>query len=140
MSAGATRVPRVGVGIVLLRDDHVLLIKRRNPPKAGQWSLPGGKVEWAEPVLRAAARELLEETGLRWQAAQLLDVVDMIDGEHHYVLVDYVALAAEGEPVAGDDVSDCRFVPLSEIATYGLWSETVRIIELAAEVAAPLKA
>jgi 8-oxo-dGTP diphosphatase len=40
------RVPDVVVGAVVLEDDHLLMVKRANPPAAGTWSVPGGRVEW----------------------------------------------------------------------------------------------
>jgi 8-oxo-dGTP diphosphatase len=43
---------------------EVLLIRRGTPPRLGEWSLPGGRIEWGEPVKAAALRELREETGV----------------------------------------------------------------------------
>ena len=59
--------PRVGIGIVLLRGDEVLLVRRGRPPAEGQWSLPGGVQELGETAEACARRELFEETGLRTQ-------------------------------------------------------------------------
>jgi 8-oxo-dGTP pyrophosphatase MutT (NUDIX family) len=56
--------PLVGVGVVLRRDEEVLLVKRAFPPKAGYYSIPGGLVELGEKVRDAARREISEETGL----------------------------------------------------------------------------
>jgi ADP-ribose pyrophosphatase YjhB (NUDIX family) len=49
--------PRIGIGIVLLRGDEVLLVKRAKPPGAGQWSLPGGTQELGETAEACARRE-----------------------------------------------------------------------------------
>ena len=128
-------VPTVGVGLVVLRGCEVLLIKRGKPPKQGQWSLPGGRVEGGETSKQAALRELAEETGVQADLAGLLDVVDLIDTDAglHYVLVDYVGHWIAGEPIAGDDAVDARFWPLDAIDALGLWDETRRVITLAAE-------
>ena len=47
-----------------------LLVKRQNPPGAGTWSLPGGKIRLGESVLQAGQREVLEETGIPCDALQ----------------------------------------------------------------------
>lgn len=129
----APRRPVPAVGVVCLRGDEVLLIRRANPPREGQWSLPGGRIEWGERAEAAALRELREETGCE---AELLGLVAVVDGlfppDAHYLLVDYAARWVSGEPVAGDDAADARFFPLSEVAELGLWSETLRVIEDAA--------
>jgi len=129
--------PFVGVGVVVFRDDRVLLIQRGKPPRLGQWSLPGGAQELGETVSEAGRREVLEETGIAIAVGGLVDVVDSIrlDGDgrvqQHYTLVDLWGEWTAGEPVAGDDAMDARWVPLAGLAAYELWSETVRIVAMA---------
>ncbi len=93
--------PRLGCGVVVLRAGRVLLIQRRRDPEAGCWGLPGGKIDWMEPAATAAARELLEETGVIAGPLTLLCAADHIDpdaGEHWLAPV-YLAREAAGEPV-----------------------------------------
>jgi ADP-ribose pyrophosphatase YjhB (NUDIX family) len=131
--------PIVGVGIVIWRDSRVLLIRRGNPPRQGQWSLPGGAQELGETVFDAARREAREETGLDVAVLGLLDVVDSIrhdDGgrvKQHYTLVDVFAAAPDGDAVAGDDAADAAWFDIGDIGSLGLWSETERVIGLAYE-------
>jgi 8-oxo-dGTP diphosphatase len=128
------------VGVVCLRGDQVLLIKRGTPPRLGQWSLPGGRIEWGETNAVAALRELKEETGVE---AELLGLIDVIDGvfparpsadgtageiTRHYVLIDYAARWVSGEPVAGDDAAEARFVSRDEAMALVEWDETRRMI------------
>ena len=126
-------LPVPAVGIVCLRGDAVLLIRRGKPPRLGEWSLPGGRIEAGERAVDAALRELAEETGVTARITALIDVVDGIFSEVglHYVLIDYAAEWVSGEPVAGDDALEARFVPLDQVDELIEWSETRRIIGLA---------
>ena len=121
------------VGVVCLREDEVLLIRRGTPPRQGEWSLPGGRIEPGERAVDAALRELREETGVEAEITGLLDVVDGIFPEagRHYVLIDYAARWRSGEPVAGDDAVEARFVTLDQARTLVRWDETRRVIQLA---------
>ncbi|GAB5456699.1 MAG: NUDIX hydrolase [Henriciella sp.] len=131
--------PVPAVGVVCFRADEVLLIRRGTPPKQGEWSLPGGRVEPGEPVRDGALRELKEETGVDAVLIDLIDVVDAIfenrTGDlitRHYVLIDFVARWQTGEPIAGDDAADARFFHLSDLASLQMWDETLRVIDAAA--------
>jgi 8-oxo-dGTP diphosphatase len=128
-------IPVPAVGVVCLREGSVLLIRRGKPPRLGEWSLPGGRIEPGERAVDAALRELKEETGVTARITGLLDVVDGIfpEADRHYVLIDYAAEWLSGEPVAGDDALEARFVPLDQVEALIDWSETRRIIALAAE-------
>ena len=120
-------------GVVCLRGDQVLLIRRGRPPKQGEWSLPGGRIEPGERALDAALRELREETGVEAEITGLLDVVDGVFPEagRHYVLIDYAARWLSGEPVAGDDAAEARFLALDEVDALVGWDETRRVIRMA---------
>ena len=130
---GLLPTPVPAVGVVCLRGDSVLLIRRGTPPRLGEWSLPGGRIEPGERAVDAALRELREETGVEAEITGLIDVVDGLFPEagRHYVLIDYAARWVSGEPVAGDDALEARFVALDEIESLIEWSETRRIIQLA---------
>ena len=129
--------PVPAVGVVCLRGDAVLLIRRGTPPMQASWSLPGGRIEPGERAVDAALRELAEETGVVARLTGLIDVVDGIfpDSGRHYVLIDYAARWVSGEPVAGDDALEARFVPLSGVDGLVSWAETRRVIAAAARMA-----
>jgi 8-oxo-dGTP diphosphatase len=129
-------VPVPAVGVVCIRGDEVLLIRRGKPPRQGEWSLPGGRIEPGERAIDAALRELREETGVEAEIVGLIDVVDGLFPEAgmHYVLIDYAAIWRSGEPVAGDDAAEARFWPVAEIGALIDWSETRRIIHEAFEM------
>lgn len=138
---GLRAVPAVGV--VCMRGDEVLLVRRGNPPRAGEWSIPGGRIEPGEKAADAALRELTEETGVDAVLCGLIDVVDAIFENkertlttRHYVLIDYAARWVGGEPVAGDDADEAVFVALDQLSAYGIWDETQRIITAGAALVA----
>ena len=62
--------PLIGVGVVVFKADRVLLIRRGKAPKAGSWSLPGGRQRLGETVRQAAAREVAEEARLDVEIVQ----------------------------------------------------------------------
>lgn len=132
--------PFVGVGAVVLNGDRVLLARRGNPPKAGDWSLPGGAQMVGETVFEAACREVREETGLDIEVLGVVDVVDSIhrdpDGRirYHYTLVDVVAQSDGDAATAGDDAAAVGWFSLGDLAGLKLWSETERIIRLGHEM------
>lgn len=122
--------PVPAVGVVCLRGDDVLLIRRGTPPRRGEWSLPGGRIEPGEKSIDAALRELREESGVE---AEILGLVDVVDGlfrdiGRHYVLIDYVAVWLGGEPLAGDDADEAAFFALETAVQMVAWEETRRII------------
>lgn len=123
--------PVAVVGVVCMRGDSVLLVRRGAPPLEGQWSLPGGRIEWGERAADAALRELQEETGCEAELLGLIDVVDGVFSDHHFVLIDYAARWHAGEPRAGDDAREARFFACAELPSLTLWQETARIIDAA---------
>ena len=137
--------PVVGVGVVVLRSGHsgqeVLLVRRGKAPRAGEWSIPGGHQELGETVKETAAREVREETGVSITNLRLIDVVDAFrrdDGGKviaQWTLVDFRGDWTGGEAVPGDDAAEVRWVAIADLAEYGLWRETLRIIETGAGMA-----
>jgi 8-oxo-dGTP diphosphatase len=133
-----TDKPQPAVGTVCFRGEDVLMIRRGTKPLAGDWSLPGGRIEFGERAEAAALRELTEETGVTARLVGLVDVVDAIfrsrtsgDVTRHYLLFDYAAVWVSGEPVAGDDASHAEWIPPGRLAELALWAETGRVIEAA---------
>ena len=139
-AASGPLAPVAAVGVVCLRGDDVLLIRRGKPPLLGAWSLPGGRIEWGETARDAALRELKEETGVE---AELVSLIDVVDGlfptdttpAQHYVLIDFAARWRAGAPQPGDDAADASFFAPTELAGLGLWDETIRIIKMAQKLA-----
>jgi ADP-ribose pyrophosphatase YjhB (NUDIX family) len=114
-----TARPEVCVGAVVVDDDRLLLIRRGHGPGAGEWSLPGGRVEQGELLVEALAREVAEETGLEVVCGDLLGWVERIGEDHHFVILDFIATLVGPEnaiPAAGDDAAEAAWVALHDVA------------------------
>lgn len=101
--------PQLAVGVFVFdAAGRVLLVKRGRPPAQGQWSVPGGKVEWGESVAAACRREVREETGIEIELGPLVTWIERMDDAHHYVILDFVAVPRDdqAQPTAGDDAAD----------------------------------
>jgi 8-oxo-dGTP diphosphatase len=112
--------PTLGVSAVVVDDEHVLLVRRRHAPAVGTWALPGGSVLAGETLAEAVTRELREETALEGVCGPLIGLVELLPGEastaHVVVLSFEVTLLDHREPVAGDDATAARWVPLVDVA------------------------
>ncbi len=129
--------PICGVGVVVRQGDAVLLIQRGNPPRRGDWGLPGGVVELGETLREAAQREVREECGIEIALGDVIDAVDLLQRDdagrlqYHYILVDFVAAYASGDVRAASDVLDARWVAPRDLDTYALPAITREVIDKA---------
>jgi len=117
---GGPRVPCVGA---IVRDEtgRWLLIRRGTDPGRGQWSIPGGRVEAGESLAAAVAREVQEETGLTVTVGPVAGVVERAGrGGSTYEITDFLCTALPGDPRAGDDADEARWVPADDLASYDL--------------------
>lgn len=131
--------PHVGVGILLVRDNHLLLIKRKFDPDAGYWSIPGGHLDLGEEVEHAAEREAYEETSFKVKVTKLAGIIDkiMFDNEgkieYHYVLLNYFVEQVDGRtnepPIAQDDALDAKFVPFNQLKDYQLTKSLIKLLK-----------
>ena len=115
------RRPETSVGAVVISDDLILLIRRGRGPAQGQWSVPGGRVEWGETLQEAVVREVAEETGQDVVCGEYIGVVERISDDAHYVIHDFVATVVADSPLAaGDDAAEAAWVPVADLADINL--------------------
>ena len=107
---------------------RVLLVERGNPPGAGLWSVPGGKLETGETLAQAVAREVREETGLVVEVGALACVVERITDAYHFVILDYHARVIGGELAAAGDARAARFADEAELAALPVTDGLAQVI------------
>lgn len=127
--------PLVGVGTVTIKSGKILLVRRAFEPGAGKWSIPGGLVEVGEKLSEAAARETEEETGIKVEILELINVFDMIDlddhrkAKYHYVLVDFLSKPVGGKERTCDEVTDMKWVTFDEAKVMDLTKTARKALE-----------
>jgi ADP-ribose pyrophosphatase len=127
--------PVVAVGAIVFRQNKVLLVRRGQPPSQDLWAIPGGRVEIGETLQEAAEREILEETGIAIKALDPVYTFDYIERDEssnarfHYVIVDLMADYIGGEPRAGDDAAEVRWVAAQELAGLNVSSKTLVLLK-----------
>ncbi len=125
---------KVCVGALVKREGNILLVKRKNPPDKGLWALPGGKVNFGEPLKRAVEREVKEETGLEVRAVKPIYVFEIFhekiqEGKvEHFVIIDFLAEYKGGDLCAADDAQDALWVELEELSHLPLSKYTSKFL------------
>jgi len=113
--------PVPAVIAVVIHEGQALLVRRANPPDAGLWGFPGGKIDFGETVADAAVRELLEETGITGEAQEVITTLDILvpsdngDIRQHYILIAVRCRWLSGSPMAGDDALEARWFPIDDL-------------------------
>ncbi len=101
----AFQTPRLTVDVIIEVPEGIVLIRRKNPPHG--WALPGGFVEYGEPLEVAAAREAREETSLSVELIRQFHTYSAParDPRGHTVSTVFIARAG-ARPAAADDAAE----------------------------------
>ena len=125
--------PKVGVGVAVVENGRLLLVKRAMNPERGKWSLPAGFVDQGEDPKETATREALEETGLIVQIEGVLDVFHNPPGAGGAsVFILYRAQVIGGRLLAGDDAADAGFFALDQLPELAFTSTKAAVARLLA--------
>ncbi len=130
--------PWPAIGVVVWHDDKTLIIRRGKPPGMGQWGIIGGALEVGETHFECAVREAREEAGIVIAPFNIITAIDGITKDsdervqYHYSIVEVNARLISGEAKPASDVTEVRWVTLPELRSMNVWSEMLRVVELAA--------
>lgn len=119
--------PRIRATAVLIEDGKLLLLKQAvTESSARAWSLPGGGLEFGEPIGDCLVREMKEETGLDVDIERLLYVCDRIEDGRHVVHMTFLVRRTAGrlqlgaEPEAGaNEIHACELVDIDRLSALG---------------------
>lgn len=114
-----------GFGVILVKDGKILLGMRHVDPNkadsafrsAGEWCLPGGKLEWGESFEDGAIREVKEETGITISDPQVISVHNCKNEHAHFMTVGLVAQSWEGEArvMEPDEITKWEWFDLNDL-------------------------
>ncbi len=91
--------PKVGVGVMILKDGKVLMHKRKSAHGGGEYAWPGGHLEHMESFEECVRREVREEAGIEIKNIKFLRILNLkAYAPKHYVDVGFTAEWASGEP------------------------------------------
>lgn len=113
--------PLVGIGIIILKNNKALLLKRKGVHGEGEWCLPGGHLDFGETFEECAQREVGEETGLKVKNPKLISMSNdlrYIKSDHkHYVTIGMLAEYDGGNPkiMEPDKASDIGWFSLDDL-------------------------
>ncbi len=108
--------PKVAACVLVEREGQILLVRRVFDPQKGKWTVPGGFVDYGEDPVEAAARECLEETGLRVRITGLVDVISTDEHDQGAsIVILYRGEVAGGELAAEDDADAADFFPAEKL-------------------------
>lgn len=123
--------PKVGVGVVVVENGALLLVRRAMDPERGKWGLPAGFVDRGEDPQMTAARETREETGLLVAIGDVIDVFfnpPSQGGANIFIL--YQARQVGGDLQAGDDADAAGFFALDQLPELAFASTRAAVARL----------
>ncbi len=134
MSREYPAYPIPAIGVVVVKEDKVLLVQRGREPARGRWTIPGGVIEVGETIDEAARRELREECAIEIAPGRLLQAFEWItrdaDGRprFHYLILDVLGTYVSGDVQSGDDVMGARWFDLADLQAFDVMDSAAALV------------
>lgn len=122
--SGKEIIPQIKVAVCLVfkRDGKILLVRQSQKASKDQglWGLPGGHVNFGEPLVNTAKREVREELGenISIEIREQLGYMEQIDNNQHLLLIVFAGNLLGGEINPGHEIDDYAWVGEEEIENY----------------------
>ena len=126
--------PIPSVGVVVVKNNKVLLVQRGNEPSRGRWTIPGGVIEVGETIHEAARRELREECSIEIEPGRVLALYEPIIRDSagrirfHYLIVDVLGTHVSGEVAHADDALDARWIGLDDLPALDVVEDAAQLV------------
>lgn len=127
--------PIPAVAAFIMENNRLLLVKRKNEPSKGKWSLPGGRIEVGERIEKALKREIKEEVKVEIEVQDLLAIKEYIERDKegnfkwHYLLLDYKCRITSGIPKPSSDVEKVYWIEPNKFSDLELTQTTRELLE-----------
>jgi len=108
---------KITVDGVIIDNNNIILIRRKNPPYKNKWALPGGFVEYGEKTEKAVLREIFEETSLKTEILNMIGVYSdpSRDPRGHTISVVYLLKNLSGILKGGDDALEAKYFDVDDL-------------------------
>lgn len=127
-----------GFGVILEQNGQILLGRRHPDPdkadsafrSAGEWCIPGGKLDWGESLEDGAIREVREETGIEIKNPEVISIHNCINEYAHFVTVGLVAKQWSGEAkvMEPDEIVEWKWFDIKDLP-YPRYFPSFEVIE-----------
>jgi colanic acid biosynthesis protein WcaH len=102
-------MPIPSVEAMILKDNSLLFLKRKNNPARGQWWFPGGRIWKGETFKETLYREVKEETGIAVEVIKFVGVYSRIFPDRHDITIVFLCKCFDNKVTLNEEHSEYRF-------------------------------